>query len=218
MTNTPGPSPTPTMTKTPGPTHTPTIEPTASPTPIAPDNEIEISCAVTTSPSFRIVSVRAMNIGMGFPTLTYTLFTLDPMQPLPPAEQPAPTDDTYTRSFAGPYSRLQVSALYPDGTSAFADALCQPLSPTAPTETLTPIIGATATPTATTPPVGGVTEPAVPSETPTENEIVGGVVELPGTGSAQGRSSSRTMEALVILTALCIGAAGLLGRQRRQMR
>ena len=222
-TNTPGPSPTPTNTRTATATRTPTAIPTVT------DNTIEITCQVTTDPNVRTVTVRAMNVGSGYPTLNYTLYTLDPFVPLPAGDQPAPTSNTYFKSFTGPYSRLQVNATYPDTTTAFADALCQPFPTVTPTASFTPVFESTATPTGTvteqatltpTLPVGGVTETAGPSETPalptpTEEGVVGGVSELPDTGApGSGDASSRAMELMVVLAAMSLGAAGLLRRQR----
>ena len=45
--------------------------------------------------------------------MTYTLYTLDPDVPLPPGSQPAPTDNTFYKTFTGAYSRLTVVAVYP---------------------------------------------------------------------------------------------------------
>jgi MYXO-CTERM domain-containing protein len=189
------------------------------------DNTIQITCQVTTDPNVRTVTVRAMNVGSGYPTLNYTLYTLDPTVPLPSADQPAPTDDTYFKSFTGPYSRLQVNAIYPDTTTAFADALCQPFPTVTPTPSFTPVFESTATPTGTiteqatlTPTLeetlAGVTETVVP--TATEEDVVGGVTDLPDTGApGSDDPSSRAMEVLAVLAAMSLGAAGLLRRQRQ---
>jgi MYXO-CTERM domain-containing protein len=163
-----------------------------------------------------------MNLGKGFPTLNYTLFTLDPFVPVPPGDQPAPTNDTYFKSFTGPYSRLQVNATYPDTTTAFADALCQPFPTVTPTASNTPIIVSTSTPTEELPSstptleetLGGVTETLVP--TATEEDELDDVTDLPDTGApGSDDASSRAMGVMAVLAAMSLAAAGLLRRQRQ---
>lgn len=214
-TNTPGPSPTPTDTRVPTATNT------ATATLIPTDNTIQISCAVTISPEVRIVIIRAMNMGMGFPTLTYTLYTLDPSVPLPAGDQPAPTNDRFINTFTGPYSRLQVEALYPDGTTAFADALCVPFPN--PTPTSTPLIDSTVTPTVDVEEtatveetIGGVTETVTdPAPTATEDELES-VTDLPSTGTSDpSRSQTAMIQVLAVLAFLTLGSGGLMFRYRR---
>jgi hypothetical protein len=131
-----------------------------------------ISCSINSgNPNDRTVGVFAVDRDNGFPTLTYTLYGLDPNTPLPAGSQPAPTNDRFLQTFNGAYSRLGVRAVYSDGGTASADALCIPAPTATPTNTVpaTATFTPTLTPTKTftpVPPTATFTATATPTVVP----------------------------------------------------
>ena len=169
-TNTPVPTATFTATNTATATNTPL--PTA--TPSLPEFTLIVSCSITGDPNVRTVGVLADTRGMGAPTMTYTLYGLDPATPLDAGSQPAQTTNVWNKSFTGPYSRLQIKAVYPDTGTAYANVLCVP-APT-PTATNTPAVTNTPIPTSTFTPIPptatntptNTNTPVPPTNTPTK--------------------------------------------------
>lgn len=151
-TRTPGPSPTP------RPTRTPTVVPTSSTT-----GSIQIIC------SFFSVRDRQYRVILqerpgGAPSGTATLTLVDGGE----EQRPFNTNELLYR---GPYSRVAVTATWPDGATGFAAASCGQATPTVtpPAETATPTIILTETalpPTETTIPATATTTPDNPPPPP----------------------------------------------------
>ncbi len=121
------------------------------------------------------MGVFAVDREMGFPTMIYTLYGLDTETPLPAGSQPASTNDRYLQQFTGGYSRLGVRAIYSDGGTASADALCIPAPTATPTNTVaaTSTFTPTSTPTKTFTPTNTPTKTFTPTATNTPTPVPG---------------------------------------------